>query len=154
MNYNKNSSSNTGNQDYSRNENTKTLNDSDISFYKNNELDPELFNEKAQIIANTLAACKDANNYSQLRRFYDEVVGHYERLSASKGADFALTLPLIKMINAQAAYALGRKKVDRNFQKFIQAGISQINDFKSFIHFKTLFESVMGFLKDTVKGNK
>ena len=115
---------------------------------------PELFDTNAQTIAETLSqAPRDANSYTQLRRFYDEVVDLNDRAEENQQA-FGELLPVIRMLNAKAAYAKGRKKVDENFVRFVKTSIEQIQSPKDLHTFKTLFEAVMGFYKATSKGAK
>ena len=108
---------------------------------------PELFDANAQKIAETLAkARREENSYTQLRRFYDEVVDLQERVEENPQS-FAELLPVIRMLNAKAAYAKGRKKVDDNFVRFVKSSVDQIKTVKDLHTFKTLFEAVMGFYK-------
>lgn len=109
---------------------------------------PELFDTNAQTIAEIFGkAPKKSNSYTQLRRFYDEVVDLQERVSENP-AKFNELLPIIRMLNAKASYAFGRdQKVDKNFVTFIQACVNQVKSPDDLKVFKTLFEAVMGFYK-------
>ncbi len=134
---------------------TPSLDEALMRFYDSEgEVRPELFDTNAQKIAETFdEAPKDANSYTQLRRFYDEVVDLQDRIEENPNA-FGELLPVIRMLNAKAAYAKGRKKVDENFVKFIKTSIGQIKTAKDLHIFKTFFEAVMGFYKATKKGAK
>ena len=126
-----------------------------IRFYDDEgKVRPELFDTNAQKIAETLAkAPKEANSYTQLRRFYDEVVDLTDRVEEN-AQNFDEILPLLRMLNAKAAYAKGRAKVDRNFEQFVKTSIDQVKTSKDLHTFKTLFEAVMGFYRATNKGAK
>ncbi len=134
---------------------TPPLNEALMRFYDDEgKVRPELFDTNAAAIAETFAlAPKEANSYTQLRRFYDEVVDLQERAEENPQI-FAQLLPIIRMLNAKAAYAKGRKKVDENFVRFVKTSIDQIKTVKDLHTFKTLFEAVMGFYKATRKGAK
>ena len=82
--------------------------------FKNIEAD--LFDGVARQAAETIAnnKKKELNKPTQLRRFYDEIV-MWEAKSAANKDRFSEYLPFIRMINAKAAYALGRNLVDQNF---------------------------------------
>jgi CRISPR-associated protein Csm2 len=56
---------------------------------------------------------------------------------------------MIRMLNAKAAYAEGRKLVDSNFGHFMRYGLRGLNEQEpqTFYNFKLLFEAVLGFLK-------
>jgi len=119
-----------------------------VKFYdEKNETRIELFDTNAKEIAEIFSkAKKEVNSYTQLRRFYDEVVDLQERIEENPSL-FTQLLPLIKMLNAKAAYAKGRVKVDDNFVLFIEKSLVQIKTARDFYVFKTLFEAVMGFYK-------
>ena len=123
----------------------------DVQFSNNGELDKNLYNQKAEKIANILASVrgKDINSYTQIRRFYDEVVEFFDEIdtSSNKQEAFKLREPLILMLNSKVSYAKGRKKVDKNFVDFINFSLQQVKDVDSFKTFKLFFEAVMGFLR-------
>lgn len=115
---------------------------------------PDLFDTEAESIARAIIRDswnekrgEDTNNSpTQLRKFYDEFCGWDNKIMAnpSKFNDY---LPLIRMLNAKAAYAEGRKKVSKEFVKFIEAIIRKIDDVQTFNNAKNLFEAVLGFHK-------
>ena len=128
---------------------TPPLQESLMRFYdEEGKVRPELFDTNAAAIAEIFGkAPKKSNSYTQLRRFYDEVVDLEDRISENT-ANFDELLPIIRMLNAKAAYALGREqKVDKNFVTFIRVCIEQVNGPKELKVFKMLFEAVMGFYK-------
>lgn len=112
---------------------------------------PELFDQTAERIAGCLRVSRNANKSAQLRRFYDEIV-RYSMLhppAASDGeearAGFARTLPFIRMIAAQAAYARSRGNVDQAFVDLMQRGLRKVQTPEHLALFRTLFEAVIGF---------
>ena len=74
---------------------------------------PELFNEEAERVAKTLAETRQGgvNKSTQIRRFYDELVGWQQRIAGDEDK-FKRFEAFIRMLNAKVAYAKGRKLVD------------------------------------------
>lgn len=89
---------------------------------------------------------KKENKPTQLRRFYDELVMWSEKV-ARKPEDFALYLPLIKMLKAKVAYAKGRGYVDPDFEELMRHCIDQVDSPAKLAQCKTFFEAFMGFYK-------
>lgn len=89
----------------------------------------------------------EKNKISQIRKFYDEALNIKELLKA--GEDYRLVFPYIKMLNAKAAYAEGRKLITREFKEFICKSLMQVkeNNKKSFEVFLSFFEAFMGYYK-------
>ena len=112
-----------------------------------NALSPELFDSTAKRVAKAISeADRYRNKPTQLRQFYDELV-MWEEKARQTPDRFAEYLPFIKMLNAKAAYAEGRKHVDRNFVDLIAHCLSQVNDLRTLRHFKLFFEAFLGFYK-------
>lgn len=107
----------------------------------------DLFDRVAKQAAITVAANRYSNKSLQLRRFYDEIV-MWENKASRFPDKFDEYLPFIRMINAKAAYALGRKLIDDNFVTLINEGLSQVQDVKTLRHFKLFMEAFMGFYKE------
>jgi CRISPR-associated protein Csm2 len=109
-------------------------------------LDPQLFDTVARNVANKIGENKSGNKPSQIRQFYDELVMWEEKVrqSPEKFDDF---LPFIRMLNAKAAYAEGRKHVDSNFTKFISDCLQQVDSVETLHNFKLFFEAFLGFFK-------
>ncbi len=117
-----------------------------VPFFKNGTTDvinPDLVDklawEQTEKIKGTLSS-------SQLRKFFGEVKGLYNRWQ--NGEDFNRLLPVIKMIKSKAYYAMNTKnnKIPQEFASFIIGGIDQVNttdDFKAFVMY---FEAVVGFM--------
>lgn len=121
-----------------------TLETSSIKF---NPIDAELFNSIALNTAKTLAASgREQNKSTQIRRFYDELL-MWETKVTQNPEKFGEYLPFIRMLNAKAAYAEGRKHVDNNFTAFMQHCLQQVTDDKTLRTFKLFFEAMLGFYK-------
>jgi len=109
-------------------------------------LDPELFNGTARAVASVIGDNERGNKPSQIRQFYEELVMWEER--ARQAPDkFDEFLPFIRMLNAKAAYAEGRKNVDSNFVAMISHCLRQVDDAASLRNFKLFFEAFLGFYK-------
>ena len=107
----------------------------------------ELFNGEAEAVANKLhQAPGHMNKSTQIRRFYDELVGWQERIEGDD-AKFKQYEAFIKMLNAKVAYAKGRKLVDEHFETWFRECIKSTTNAKALDHFRLLFEAVLGFLK-------
>jgi len=114
--------------------------------------DAELFNGIAKAAAQGVARA-DAyrNKPTQLRRFYDELLLWETRVSQqpldAQAAKFAECLPFIRMLNAKAAYADGRKLVDRTFVDLMQHTLSEVTNPQTLTTCKYFWEAFMGFYK-------
>ena len=107
----------------------------------------ELFNGEAESVANKLnQAPGHMNKSTQIRRFYDELVGWQERLNGDD-EKFKQYEAFIKMLNAKVAYAKGRKLVDEQFEFWFRDCIKTTTSAKALDHFRLHFEAVIGFLK-------
>lgn len=110
-------------------------------------LNPELFNELALQSAQAVSrADTQRNKSSQLRRFYDELV-LWETRVAQQPDKFAEYLPFIRMLNAKAAYAEGRKLVDRTYVKLLSHTLKEVNSAETLTTCKLFWEAFMGFYK-------
>lgn len=110
------------------------------------KLDPELFNSKARQAAQAVASAHDRNKPTQLRRFYDELCMWEEKVARSP-KKFDEYLPFIRMLNAKAAYAEGRKLVDRTFVELFQKTLAEVKDPPTLTTCKLFWEAFMGFYK-------
>ena len=116
-------------------------------------LNPDLYDRIAQKAAQVVASNKKKNKNTQLRKFYNELI-HWEQIVASGGSienprdKLQQNLPLIRMMNAKAAYAEGRNLVGREFVMLLRKCLMQIEDdpetLKNCCRF---FEAFMGFYK-------
>lgn len=124
----------------------------EIKFWQNREkelVNPDLFSDVADKWAANIKESGtregDKNKISQIRKFYDEVLLFASRVRGEE--DFQKMLPYIKMLNAKAAYAKGRKHITEDFKNFISNCLSQIQTKKDFDVFTKFFESFMGYYK-------
>jgi len=128
-----------------------------LKFYDSNgNVKPEAYDTNAQEISKIFAESsrsREINTYTQLRHFYDEVASLNDKIEENPSS-FNELLPLIKMLNAKAAYAQGRKKVSKEFVQFISESLKQVRTPKDMKTFKTFFEAIMGFYKGTDKGSR
>lgn len=122
----------------------------DIKLSKTGEkLDPELFNTVAQQAAQRIAGDdprKTDNKPTQLRKFYDEIV-LWDNKVLMHPEKFDEYLPFIRMLNAKAAYAKGRKLVDDNYVRLLNNGLQQVTNAETLHTFKLFMEAFMGFYK-------
>jgi CRISPR-associated protein Csm2 len=115
-------------------------------------LDAELFNSIAQQAAQRVSASdRNRNKSSQLRRFYDELC-MWEGKVSRQPDKFAEYLPFIRMLNAKAAYAEGRKLVDRTFVELFAHTLQETNSAEALTTCKLFWEAFMGFYKQE-RGN-
>ena len=123
-----------------------------IPFYLDKEektkLDPGIFSDRAEKAADKI---RQELNSAQLRRFFGEMKGYYQRWknqSKSEKAFETTFLPLIKLMKSKVFYASNPKKIKipNTFASFLLGGIEQIQDGKDFEAFILYFEAVVGFL--------
>ena len=116
-------------------------------------LDPALFDETAREAAKIVGEeGNHLNKPSQLRKFYDELLMWEERVHGNgpERAEDHLRqyLPLIRMLNAKAAYAQGRNHVGPDFVHLLRRCLEQIEDKPETLrHARLFFEAFMGFYK-------
>ena len=123
----------------------------EIKFWKDKEkklIETDLFSATAETLAKRVfqESSHKLNKPTQIRKFYDEVL-RLNSIIKVNPEEFDTYLPYIKMINAKAAYAMGRDLISRSFKDYISSSISQINDIDDFEVFTGLFEAFMGFYK-------
>ena len=112
-------------------------------------LDPGLFDTLAESEARALDAeggRSNKNKSTQIRRFYDEVVGWQERIGGDD-TKFKQYEAFIRMLNAKVAYAKGRGLVGDEFERWFRECIKSTTNAKALDHFRLHFEAVLGFLK-------
>lgn len=100
-------------------------------------------NEAAKRVASEDKKC---NSYTQLRKFYDEVLRYKNKISANE-EDFEKYLPYIRMINAKFAYSKARGHITVSCCNFFQGLINQIADKEDFYVFADFFEAFMAFYR-------
>ena len=89
---------------------------------------------------------RECNKPTQLRRFYDELVMLHDRVG-SDAPRFEAQAPFIQMLKAKAAYALGRKKVDVNFERLLRTVVDGVVDIATLKQAKIFLEAFMAFYK-------
>jgi len=112
-----------------------------------------LFDKDAEDIAKKLDASaqadrggKEKNKSTQIRRFYDELVGWQERIDSNE-EKYKQYEAFVKMLNAKVAYAKGRNLVTQDFVDWFGACLRQVSDARTLNHFRLHFEAMLGFLK-------
>lgn len=111
--------------------------------------DPGLFDTLAEKFAGAFhaeAGRSNKNKPTQIRRFYDELVGWQERIGGDD-AKFKDYEAFIRMLNAKVAYAKGRSLVGDEFERWFRECIKSTTSAKALDHFRLHFEAVLGFLK-------
>ena len=124
--------------------------DAPIKFYTDEaktKLIANVFSDQAEKAADKI---RDELNSAQLRRFFGEMKGYYQRWkNQSKSAEvFDTILPLIKLMKSKVFYATNpkKRKIPNTFASFLLGGINQIQDGKDFEAFILYFEAVVGFM--------
>ena len=120
-------------------------------------IDPELFSKRAEELSKKLAKESESqkgkiNKRSQIRKFYDEVL-KLETQANQRKDEWENILPLIHMLNAKAAYALGRNLISPTFLNFIKNSVDEIKEYKDLKVFANFFEAFMGFYRLHCKAN-
>ncbi len=123
----------------------------EVKFWKDKskkQLDPDLFSSQADVLAKSIfeEGNNKTNKPTQIRKFYDEVL-RFESMLKTNPNEFENILPYLKMLNAKAAYAMGRDLVSKGFKDFIATSLNQIKDKDDFDAFAGLFEAFMGYYK-------
>lgn len=113
-----------------------------------------LFSEDAESVAQMFVRSatddrgrqSERNKPTQIRRFYDELVGWQERIGTDV-EKFRQYEAFIRMLNAKAAYAQGRNLVTKEFVDWFRDCVKQVDSPRSLKHFRLHFEATLGFLK-------
>jgi len=113
------------------------------------QIDPRLFADIAEECAKAVSPQgrgHDVNKGTQLRRFYDELVMLQGKVGNSDER-YRVQAPFIQMLKAKVAYAVGRKKVDTNFEQLLRRVIEQATDHGRLAQAKLFMEAFMAFYK-------
>ena len=115
-------------------------------------VDTALFDDIAREAANIIGKGRGNNKPTQLRKFYDELLLWEEKVngggSEESGKRLRKYLPMIRMLNAKAAYAKGRKHVNADFVALLRRCLEQLEeDPETLRHARLFFEAFMGFYK-------
>ncbi len=113
-------------------------------------ISPDLFDDVADRAARIVAG--EGTRNSQLRRFYDELLRWEDKVNGGEPKDAEARLreqlPFIRMMNAKAAYAKGRKLVGAAFVEMLRRCLEQVNDDPGALrNCRLFFEAFMGFHK-------
>ena len=73
------------------------------------------------------------------------VVLRFQGILKINPTEFDNILPYLKMLNAKAAYAMGRDLVSKGFKDFISNSLNQVKDKDDFDAFAGLFEAFIGY---------
>lgn len=117
-------------------------------------LDSQIFSDTAQQAAEFISHSGDSTNKaSQLRKFYDELAMWDDKVHRAKDkqGEYEKSAPFIHMLKAKAAYAQGRKHVDKNFIDIFNRLMMQIDSPATLRHAKLFFEAMIGFRKAAEK---
>ena len=89
------------------------------------------------------------NTTTQVRRIYDELVMFHDKVMSAptdKQEEIYFRYePLIQMLKAKVAYALGRSLVTDDFAEIMKRLLQQIVDVKTLHRGKLFFEAMLGF---------
>jgi CRISPR-associated protein Csm2 len=113
------------------------------------QISPTLYSDVAERAAQQVAqqiGGRDTNKGTQLRRFYDELIMLQGKAGSSQER-FDQQAPYVQMLKAKVAYAMGRKKVDANFDRLLRHVVDQITDPTTFVQAKLFMEAFMAFYK-------
>ena len=127
----------------------------------------DLFSEKAKEIVDLISKPTNADkdrrgkvkkklSYSQIRKFYDEVLNFKAMLD--NGKSFREILPYFKMLKAKANVSFERDVINSNFKEFIDKNVDYVTEPKNieekekrFNVFVTFFEAVVAYSKGKEK---
>ena len=134
----------------------------EANYYENGKIKKDLFSDYAQKVVDCFLVVVNQDDkdrrgklrkklsYSQIRKFYDEVLNFKNRLD--NGEDFLDLLPYFRMLKAKANVAYQRDVVNTNFKTFIDKNVDYIGEDKEkFKIFCTFFEAVVAYSKGKFK---
>ena len=123
----------------------------DLNLIKLDKLENNIFSTIAEAAAGyiTSKAGKDKNKFTQLRKFYDELVMWHDRVFrvSNRDSEYQKAAPFIQILKAKAAYSQGRGHVDKNFTDVFNRIIGQIHTPDTLKNAKLFFEAVLGYRK-------
>ena len=136
-----------GNQDRNQRDDGPTIDTGRVQFGK--DILPTLYSDVAEDCAKEVArqiGGRNVNKGTQLRRFYDELVMLQGKVGNSADR-FAVQAPFIQMMKAKVAYAMGREKVDANFDRLLRDVVDRATDHEKLVQAKLFMEAFMAFYK-------
>jgi CRISPR-associated protein Csm2 len=129
-----------------------------VNYFDGDNIKKDLFSDEAErVVKCFLNKVVDADknrkgkirkklSYSQIRKFYDEVLNLKAQLD--NGKKFLEILPYFKMLKAKANVAYSRDVINTNFKIFIEKNVDYVeDDEKKFDIFCTFFEAVVAYSK-------
>lgn len=90
---------------------------------------------------------KNLDKYTQLRKFYDELLKIQIKMENNKDIDIKIFLTSIYMIASKAAYALARGKLSEKFSSFIELNVKNIMTKEDIDKFIMYYEAILGYVK-------
>lgn len=93
------------------------------------------------------------DNYTQIRKYYDELVRIQQQAVGSNEEGFKKFLPSIYIVAAKASYAISKKALTQSFGNFIEKNVKSVNKKEDLNDCIMLFEAVLGYLKFYDKKN-
>ncbi|MBM4285356.1 MAG: type III-A CRISPR-associated protein Csm2 [Deltaproteobacteria bacterium] len=110
--------------------------------------DPTIFWTKAEKLSEILASQGKANQRTQIRKFYDEVLRLDQDAKRLPDNQWPHILARLNLLIPKAVYAQGRDNlVSPDFVDFIKASVNQVQTKEDLAVFATLFEAFMGFYR-------
>lgn len=120
---------------------------------KTRVVDVNLFSTTAKELAQKISASvrdrEKKNAYSQVRKFYDELLSYRDLVRANPD-QFLNVVPLVRMLAAKAAYAKARNHVTQEFADLVGGLVNQIgeeSERKDLETLVTFFEAFMGYYR-------
>lgn len=93
------------------------------------------------------------DNYTQIRKYYDELVRLQQQSILCNEESFTKYLPSIYIMAAKASYAVSKKTLTQSFGNFIEKNVKSVNTKEDLNSCIMLFEAVLGYLKFYDKKN-
>jgi CRISPR-associated protein Csm2 len=136
----------------------------DFSYYKDGNINPELFVEVAQkcvgdfkyyeIPSNRPGGRPKSVNTTkhQVRRFYHELLSFCQKIELKapeeRAVEFERRKPFLRMMINKAFYAKERENVTPQFFDFIKTNINQVNKYEDLEIFRLFFEAVVAYCEE------
>lgn len=119
-----------------------------VKFVKNLEdlADDKIFSDYPEELAKLVAENRNANNRTQIRKFYDELVMWDDKVNLVE-VEYGKYKVLLKMMKAKIAYSKGRKHIDDRFMLFFNKSMDQVDSAQKLRQFKLFFEAFMGYYR-------
>lgn len=96
---------------------------------------------------------KNVNSYTQLRRYYDELL-RIQMMTSVKTNEFDKYLPTIYILGSKIAYANARRTLSDDIANFLEQNIKEIKNKADFDNFIMYYEAILGYMKYYENKNK